>query len=61
MFTYHEEAIMWESLPPSGYGCFRWTDQNNDKWFLIGSASKLPKELYDKWVKENPLPLFEQR
>ena len=52
---------MWESLPPSGYGCFRWIDQNNDSWFLIGSASKLPKEIYDKWVKENPLPLFEQR
>ncbi len=52
---------MWDSLPASGYGYFYWTDQNDTNWWLLGSAKNLPKEIYDKWVKENPLPLFEQR
>jgi len=50
-----------DSLPPRGYGTFYWTDKDGVSWVMpAGSAKDLPKDKYDKWLKENPLPLFKK-
>ncbi len=51
-----------DSLPAMGYGTFYWTDEEGVRWFMpAGCAKDLPKDKYDKWVEQNPLPLFENK
>lgn len=52
--------LAYDHLPPRGFGYFVWEDENGDVWHLLGSAKNLPKGAYDKWRKQNLLPLFKK-
>jgi hypothetical protein len=52
--------LEYDHLPSRGFGYFVWEDENGDVWHLLGSAKNLPKGAYDKWRKQNLLPLFKK-
>ena len=52
--------LLYDHLPPKGFGYFLWEDEDGVTWHMFGSAKDLPKEIYDKWRKQSLLPLFEK-
>ena len=52
--------LAFDNLPPKGFGYFVWEDKNVVAWQLFGSAKDWPKDIYEKWREENPLPLFKK-